>query len=88
MQDAVLAGHLKSNTYQRLMVAVIAKSTLYLTAFLLVCRVVATQVCLPNKPPCIAEQRSDKPFNPSVTTCLPVAAIAWSLCSCAFLHVV
>lgn len=36
VQDAVLAGHLKSATYQRLMVAVIAKSTLYLTAFLLV----------------------------------------------------
>lgn len=36
VQDAVLAGHLKSATYQRLMVAVIAKSTLYLGAFLLV----------------------------------------------------
>jgi hypothetical protein len=35
-QDAVLVGHLKSATYQRLMVAVIAKSTLYLGAFLLV----------------------------------------------------
>lgn len=35
-QDAVLAGHLKSATYQRLMVAVIAKSSLYLAAFLLV----------------------------------------------------
>lgn len=32
----MLAGHLKSSTYQRLMVAVIAKSTLYLGAFLLV----------------------------------------------------
>lgn len=32
----MLVGHLKSATYQRLMVAVIAKSTLYLGAFLLV----------------------------------------------------
>jgi hypothetical protein len=36
VQDAVVVGHLKSATYQRLMVAVIAKSTLYLGAFLLV----------------------------------------------------
>jgi hypothetical protein len=36
LQDAVSAGHLKSATYQRLMVAVVAKSSLYLTACLLV----------------------------------------------------
>ena len=41
-QDAVLAGHLKSNTYQRLMVAIIAKSTLYMGAFLLVRHTAAT----------------------------------------------
>jgi hypothetical protein len=40
-QDAVLAGHLKSNTYQRLMVAIIAKSTLYMGAFLLVRHIAA-----------------------------------------------
>jgi hypothetical protein len=36
LKDAVEAGHLKSPTYQRLLVAVIAKSTLYGAAFLLV----------------------------------------------------
>jgi hypothetical protein len=41
-QDAVLAGHLKSNTYQRLMVAIIAKSTLYMGAFLLVRHIAAS----------------------------------------------
>lgn len=35
-QDAVKAGHLKSATYQRLLVGVIAKSSLYLAAFMLV----------------------------------------------------
>lgn len=34
LADAVRAGHLKSATYQRLLVAVIAKSALYLAAFL------------------------------------------------------
>lgn len=41
-QDAVLVGHLKSATYQRLMVAVIAKSTLYLGAFLMVSKALDT----------------------------------------------
>eukprot|EP00879_Flechtneria_rotunda_P005419 GHRR01005712.1.p1 GENE.GHRR01005712.1~~GHRR01005712.1.p1 ORF type:complete len:394 (+),score=124.42 GHRR01005712.1:253-1434(+) len=35
LQDAVTAGHLKSATYQRLMLAIIAKNALYLTAFTL-----------------------------------------------------
>ncbi|WIA31838.1 hypothetical protein OEZ86_002705 [Tetradesmus obliquus] len=35
LQDAVVAGHLKSSTYQRLMLAILGKNCLYLAAFAL-----------------------------------------------------
>jgi hypothetical protein len=38
LQDAVVAGHLKSATYQRLMLAILGKNCLYLAAFALVSR--------------------------------------------------
>jgi hypothetical protein len=46
MQDAVVAGHLKSATYQRLMVAILAKNCLYLAAFALV-RAAAAPAAVP-----------------------------------------
>jgi hypothetical protein len=40
----VVAGHLKSATYQRLMVAILAKNCLYLAAFALVSTAAAAAV--------------------------------------------
>jgi hypothetical protein len=55
LQDAVVAGHLKPATYQRLMVAILAKNCLYLAAFALV-RAAAAAAVPCSSSSCAAQQ--------------------------------